>query len=79
MWVDPAYQNLGIGIQAIQFIERTCPETKKWTLGTPEWATRNHHSCEKCGHGKVGEEYDKEEGFAEFRYERVMKRRNNGS
>jgi RimJ/RimL family protein N-acetyltransferase len=73
IWVDLRYQNLGIGTQAIQFIEKTYPNTRKWSLGTPEWSVRNHHFYEKCGYKKVGEEYNEEEGFTGFRYDKVMK------
>ena len=73
IWVDPQYQNLGIGAQAIQFIEKTHPDTGKWSLGTPEWSTRNHHFYEKCGYKKVGEARNEEDGIMEFRYEKVMK------
>ena len=73
IWVDPQYQNLGIGEQAIQFIEKTYPDAKKWSLGTPEWSTRNHHFYEKCGYKKVGEEYNEGEDFTGFRYDKVMK------
>lgn len=53
--LDPAYHNRGIGTQAMQFIERTCPATK-WTLDTPDWAVRNQHFYEKFGYVKVGAE-----------------------
>ena len=73
IWVDPEYQNQGVGKQAIRFIEETYPDALRWSLMTPEWSTRNHHFYERCGYGKVAEEYDKEEGFNSFRYEKVMK------
>jgi RimJ/RimL family protein N-acetyltransferase len=73
IWVDPQYQNLGIGTEAIHFIEKTYPDAGKWSLGTPEWSTRNHHFYEKCGYKKVGEARNEEEDFTEFRYEKVMK------
>ncbi len=55
IFIDPAYHNQGIGSQAIHFIEKTYP-AKKWTLNTPDYATRNHHFYEKLGYVKVGEE-----------------------
>jgi ribosomal protein S18 acetylase RimI-like enzyme len=71
IWVDPQYQNLGIGAEAIHFIEKTYPDARKWSLGTPEWSTRNHHFYEKCGYKKVGEEYNEEEDFTGFRYDKA--------
>jgi ribosomal protein S18 acetylase RimI-like enzyme len=53
--IDPAYQNRGIGTQAIRFIEQAYPATK-WSLDTPAWAVRNQHFYEKFGFVKVGEE-----------------------
>ncbi|MHA2226989.1 MAG: GNAT family N-acetyltransferase [Candidatus Hodarchaeales archaeon] len=57
MFIDPQYQNLGIGTRTWQFIEDTYPNANAWALDTPSWATRNHHFYEKkCGFKKVSEE-----------------------
>lgn len=59
MFVDPAYQDKGIGSQMWAFIEETYPEAKKWQLDTPNWATKNHHFYEhKCGFKKIDEVED---------------------
>ncbi len=70
-YVDPAYQDRGIGTQAMQLMEAAFPSAKQWTLHTPMWATRNHHFYEKMGYTKVAEE-DWGDGFIAFRYEKVM-------
>jgi GNAT superfamily N-acetyltransferase len=50
IFVDPAFQDQGVGTQTWQFIEAAYPETLSWRLGTPEWATKNFHFYEKkCG------------------------------
>lgn len=50
LFVDPAYQDRGIGTRAWQFVEASYPRAKSWQLGTPIWATKNHHFYEtKCG------------------------------
>ncbi len=54
IFIDPAYQNQGIGSQAIQFIEQTYPATR-WTLDTPQYAVRNQHFYEKFGYVRVRE------------------------
>jgi GNAT superfamily N-acetyltransferase len=56
IFVDPPFQDKGVGQQIWNFIEETFPETKSWRLGTPSWATKNHHFYEKCGFEKVKED-----------------------
>ncbi len=53
IFVDPEYQDLGVGQQTWQFIEETYPETRSWRLGTPVWAIKNHHFYAKCGFKRV--------------------------
>lgn len=74
IYVDPDFQNRGIGQQAMQFIEDAHPDAVRWTLETPSWATRNHHFYEKVGYVKTGEV--KAGRMAAFRYEkRIAPRR----
>jgi GNAT superfamily N-acetyltransferase len=74
MFVDQEYQNKGVGTQAWQFIESTWPETKSWILGTPSWATRNHHFYEqKCGFTKIREEETEEFEGTIFVYQKIQK------
>jgi GNAT superfamily N-acetyltransferase len=55
IFVDPAYQDRGVGTRAWQFVEESYPQAKSWRLGTPVWATKNHHFYEqKCGFTRVG-------------------------
>ena len=54
IFVDPPYQDRGVGTRTWQFIEATYPKTKSWRLATPDWATKNHHFyAVKCGFSKV--------------------------
>ncbi|MHA2245321.1 MAG: GNAT family N-acetyltransferase [Candidatus Hodarchaeales archaeon] len=56
MFIDPEYQNMGVGTRTWQFIEITYPDAN-WALDTPSWATRNHHFyTKKCGFKKVREQ-----------------------
>jgi GNAT superfamily N-acetyltransferase len=48
IFVDPVYQDRGVGTRTWQFVEATYPETKSWRLATPPWATKNHHFYEQC-------------------------------
>ena len=54
VFLEPAYQDQGIGTRTWQFVERTYPETRNWWLETPSWATKNHYFYEeKCGFRRV--------------------------
>ena len=54
IFVDPAYQDRGVGGRTWRFIEATYPATRSWRLATPEWATKNHTFYEaKCGFHRV--------------------------
>lgn len=54
IFVDPDYQDRGVGTWTWRFIEATYPETKSWRLATPEWAIKNFHFYEaKCGFQRV--------------------------
>ncbi len=55
IFIDPNFQNQGIGTQAMAFIEHTFPDARQWTLDTPAWALRNHHFYEKLGYKRVRE------------------------
>jgi GNAT superfamily N-acetyltransferase len=71
IFVDPTYQNQGVGSQCLRFIERKFP-VKKWQTQTQDWATRNQHFYAKNGYQKVQEFYDKEEQHTVFVYEKEM-------
>jgi GNAT superfamily N-acetyltransferase len=59
VFVDPAYQDRGLGTRIWQWVETAYPDTKSWRLETPCWATKNHYFYEhKCGFDRVGEEGD---------------------
>ncbi len=72
IFMHPDYQNSGIGKLAIDYMESSYPEVKKWTLDTPDWAVRNHHFYKKIGYTKVKEKYFASEGFNLIFYEKVI-------
>jgi len=49
MFIEPDYQNQGIGAQAVEFIFREFPDANVWTLDTPAWNLRTRHFYEKLG------------------------------
>ncbi len=72
IFVEPAYQDRGVGAQMWQFVEATYPQTRSWRLATPDWATKNHAFYAKCGFKRVGRDAlpDVPEGF--FVYQKEM-------
>ena len=71
MWVDPDFQNRGIGQQAVMQMFEAFPKAKKWILGTPSWAIRNQYFYEKLGFVKIREtEVDPNLGWSGFEYAR---------
>lgn len=73
IFVDPDRQDQGIGTRAWSLIEELYPATKSWTLGTPSWATKNHHFYEKNGFKKIREEPAEDiPGGVSFIYSKIM-------
>ena len=71
IFLDPEYQNVGIGSQVMDYIHVTFP-TKRWVLDTPEWHTRNHHFYEKLGYQKIGEQEEPQAAFTLWIYQKKM-------
>lgn len=67
IYIDPDFINLGIGSQAMRFIEQAHPAAL-WTLDTPVYVVRNHHFYEKLGYVRAGE-FDVD-GFGLYAYEK---------
>ena len=56
IFVDPDFQNQGIGTQAFDFLWEEFPLAKRWTLGTPAWNRRTRHFYRKVGFVEIGED-----------------------
>jgi ribosomal protein S18 acetylase RimI-like enzyme len=75
IYVDPAFQDQGIGQAAMRQLLAAYPHARRWTLGTPKWALRNQHFYEKLGFVVVREtEVDPHLGWAGVEYERRERR-----
>jgi GNAT superfamily N-acetyltransferase len=69
VWIEPEYQNKGIGRMAFENLFTLSTVNTSWYLETPEWAVRNHHFYERLGFKKIGEtEFDKFCGWKEYKY-----------
>ena len=53
IFIDPPYQDQGLGAMTWDYIEAEYPETASWRLATPTWADKNHHFYRKCGFSPV--------------------------
>lgn len=53
VWLLPAWQDCGIGTQAMAFAESTVPGAGVWKLDTPAYNQRNRHFYEKLGYKRV--------------------------
>lgn len=73
IFIDPAFQDQGIGQQVIRLIEAKFPDAKKWKLDTPYRSFRNHYFYEKMEYVKTDEVTpDKNDVFKLFIYEKTM-------
>jgi len=75
IYVDPTFQDHGIGQAAMRQVFDAFPDAHRWTLGTPKWAVRNQHFYEKLGFVKVREtEVDPHLGWSGVEYEKRQAR-----
>lgn len=65
IFVDPDYQNRGIGTEGLNFLWGRYPFAQLWVLGTPAWNVRNRHFYKKVGFVELGGD-----GRGGLRYER---------
>ena len=73
IFVDPAYQDRGVGTRTWAYVEATYPDAKSWVLRTPAYAIKNHHFYEaKCGFAKIGEGEFQGPGGKVFLYRKEM-------
>ena len=56
IFIDPGFQNQGIGTQTFEFLWTEYPEVKRWTLGTPTWNQRTPHFYRKVGFVEMGDD-----------------------
>jgi GNAT superfamily N-acetyltransferase len=71
IFVDPDYQDQGVGSQAMRFIFTTFRDATSWTLETPSWALKNHYFYEKNGFQKVREKPTGNHEGTSFLYRKI--------
>jgi predicted enzyme related to lactoylglutathione lyase len=55
IFVEPDFQNQGIGTRTFEFLWSEYPEVERWTLGTPAWNRRTRHFYRKVGFTGTGD------------------------
>jgi RimJ/RimL family protein N-acetyltransferase len=58
IYIEPEFQDQGIGTEAFQFLWDAYPLAKRWTLGTPGWNKRTQHFYKKVGFVEIGRDRD---------------------
>lgn len=53
-FIEPDFQNKGLGEQAMSLLWQEYPFARHWTLGTPEWNARTRHFYKKVGFKEIG-------------------------
>ncbi|UCF09911.1 MAG: GNAT family N-acetyltransferase [Candidatus Bipolaricaulota bacterium] len=54
IFIEPMYQDRGIGQEVFRRIYRTHPDVKRWRLGTPEFNPKTRHFYERMGFTLIG-------------------------
>ncbi len=75
LFIDPNFQEKGIGLSVWKFIEQKYPETILWRTETAGFSKRNHHFyVNKCGFKIVKIENPKDKYKESYIMEKEMKR-----
>ncbi len=73
IFIDPAYENKGIGTRIWQRIEQLYPDTKIWYTETPIFSHRNHNFyINKCGFHVIKIENPKNPEEGSFVLQKIM-------
>jgi GNAT superfamily N-acetyltransferase len=76
IFVDPDFQDRGIGTRFWRWIERRYPSARSWRLSTPKFAIKNHHFYEvNCGFHRVASDPIIGAPEGEFVYHKEMRPR----
>lgn len=74
IFLDPIYENQGLGTKVWNMIEKLYPETKIWRTETPAFSSRNHNFyVNKCGFHIVKIDNPKNRLEGQYQMQKVMK------
>ena len=74
IFIDPLYENQGLGTKVWKIIEEMYPDTKIWNTETPIFSNRNHNFyVNKCGFHIIRIEHPKNRLQGQYIMQKVMK------
>ncbi len=72
IFIEPTYNDRGIGQEALRQLFRLHPNVARWRLGTPEFHTKNRHFYERMGFTLIGIVKPDHAWFRSAEYENVL-------
>ncbi len=74
IFIDPDYENHGLGTKVWSTIEKMYPDTKIWSTETPIFSNRNHNFyVNKCGFHVVKIDNPKNKLEGQYKMQKTMK------
>ena len=74
IFIDPIYENQGLGTKVWNMIEKLYPNTKTWNTETPIFSSRNHNFyVNKCGFHIVKIDDPKNRLEGQYKMQKAMK------
>jgi len=74
IFIDPIYENQGLGTKVWKMIEKLYPDTKTWNTETPIFSSRNHNFyINKCGFHIIKIDDPKNRLEGQYKMQKVMK------
>lgn len=74
IFIDPMYENQGIGTKVWNLVEALYPDTKTWNTETPIFSSRNHNFyVNKCGFHIIRIDDPKNRLEGQYKMQKVLK------
>ena len=74
VFIDPDFENLGIGKKIMEFIENEFSDAKIFSLETPHKSFKNHYFYEKLGYARTGKIEELSESLSLIYYQKSIVR-----
>ena len=74
IFIDPLYENQGLGTKVWHMIEKLYPDTETWNTETPIFSSRNHNFyVNKCGFHIIKIDNPKNRLEGQYKMQKIMK------